>query len=281
MARPLRIEFPGAVYHVTNRGNEKRSIYNDDKDRFCFFNILSDIKEKYNWIIHTYCLMGNHYHLIVETIEANLSSGMKQLNGVYTQKVNRRHKRAGHLFQGRYKSILLQKDNHLLEACRYTALNPVRAKIVRYPWEYKWSSYNAVMDREAKEKFLTTDWILSQFSHARKKAQKLYKEFVLAGINEKKALHNKAQHQVIFGDESFVNSVKIYLKEKEGIKEIVRKQRYVGRPSIKKVLEDKDGNKGKKVKIRELIYKYGYTQKEIADYSGVHYSTISKILSRE
>src|SRR4030066_2354760 len=126
MARPLRIEYPGAVYHITSRGNEKKLIFKDERDPEILLDTLSQVDKRYNWLCHAYCLMNNHYHLIIETPDGNLSSGMRQLNGVYTQAFNRQHNRVGHLFQGRYKAILIQKDSHLLEVCRYVVLNPVR-----------------------------------------------------------------------------------------------------------------------------------------------------------
>src|SRR4030065_621203 len=130
MARPLRIEYPGAVYHITSRGNEKKLIFKDERDREIFLDTLSQVDKRYNWLCHAYCLMNNHYHLITETPDGNLSAGMRQLNGVYTQAFNRQHNRVGHLFQGRYKAILIQKDSHLLEVCRFVVLNPVGAKSI-------------------------------------------------------------------------------------------------------------------------------------------------------
>ena len=141
MARPLRIEYPGAVYHITSRGNEKKAVYKSDQDRSNFLNTLQHVNKRYNWICHAYCLMDNHYHLLIETPDGNLSIGMRQLNGVYTQLFNNLHGRTGHLFQGRYKSILIQKDSHLLEVCRYVVLNPVRAKMAEVP-EAEVQTYN-------------------------------------------------------------------------------------------------------------------------------------------
>ena len=129
MSRPLRIQYAGAVYHVTSRGNEKKPVFKDDEDRRTFLNTLQHVNKRYNWICHAYCLMANHFHLLIETPDGNLSPGMRQLNGVYTQLFNKRHGRTGHLFQGRYSAILIQKDSHLLEVCRYVVLNPVRARI--------------------------------------------------------------------------------------------------------------------------------------------------------
>jgi putative transposase len=143
MARPLRIEYPGALYHITSRGNEKKPVYKNDQDREDFLSTLHQVNKRYHWLCHAYCLMDNHFHLLIETLQGNLSLGMRQLNGVYTQKFNNRHGRVGHLFQGRYKAILIQKDSHLLEVCRYVVLNPVRARLVEEPGGWRWSSYGA------------------------------------------------------------------------------------------------------------------------------------------
>jgi REP element-mobilizing transposase RayT len=143
MARPLRLEFAGATYHVTARGDGREDIYLSDADRRLFLAVLGSVAERFNWTIHAYCLMSNHYHLLVETPEGNLSKGMRQLNGVYTQDFNRTHHRVGHVFQGRYKAILVEKEAYLLELVRYVVLNPVRAGMVRTPGEWPWSSYRA------------------------------------------------------------------------------------------------------------------------------------------
>jgi len=143
MARPLRIEFPGAVYHVTSRDNTRAPIFIDDSDREDFLSILGSVVRRYNWLCHAYCLMGNHYHLIIETIEGNISRGMRQLNGVYTQKFNWKHARTGHIFQGRFKAILVEKESYLLEVSRYVVLNPVRANMVERPEAWRWSNYAA------------------------------------------------------------------------------------------------------------------------------------------
>jgi putative transposase len=125
MARPLRIEFPGALYHVTARGNARQDIFLDDEDRQRFLGVLARGVSRFHLLLHAYCLMENHFHLVVETPEANLSKAMRQLNGVYTQAFNRRHKRVGHVLQGRFKAIVVDRDSYLLELCRYVVLNPV------------------------------------------------------------------------------------------------------------------------------------------------------------
>ena len=141
MVRPLRIEFAGALYHITSRGDRRENIYDSDADRDNFLEVLEKVCQQYNWSVHAYCLMSNHYHLLVETPDGNLSKGMRQLNGVYTQKYNRTNNKVGHVFQGRYKSILVDGDAYLLELSRYIVLNPVRAQMVRVAKDWRWSSY--------------------------------------------------------------------------------------------------------------------------------------------
>jgi putative transposase len=141
MARPLRIEFEGALYHVTSRGNDREMIFFTDTDRVAFLELLHDVVERFSWVCHAYCQMTNHYHLVVETPVANLSRGMRHINGVYTQRINKLNKRSGHVLQGRFKSVLVEKESHLLELARYVVLNPVRAKMVRSAKDWKWSSY--------------------------------------------------------------------------------------------------------------------------------------------
>jgi len=147
MARPLRLESAGALYHVTARGDRGEDIYLDDADREDFLALLGEVCDRFNWAIHAYCLMTNHYHLLVETPDGNLSRGMRQLNGVYTQASNRRRRRVGHVFQGRYKAILVQKEAYLLELSRYVVLNPVRARVVGQAGEWPWSNYRGVHRR--------------------------------------------------------------------------------------------------------------------------------------
>ena len=185
MARPLRIEYDGALYHITSRGNERKPIYKSDEDRYSFLDGLKQVNKRFNWICHAYCLMNNHYHLVIETPDGNLSKGMRQLNGVYTQGFNRRHRRVGHIFQGRYKAIVIEKESYLLEVSRYVVLNPVRAKAVKKPGEWTWSSYRGTAGIEKPNPCLTPDWILGQFGSKRWQAEAKYREFVEAGMHEK------------------------------------------------------------------------------------------------
>src|SRR5258708_27167287 len=138
MSRPLRIEYSGALYHLTSRGNAQEDIFRDDADREAFLAVLAAVVERFEWRLYAYCLMDNHYHLMVETPKANLSLGMRHLNGVYTQRFNRRHGRTGHVFQGRFKAIVVDRQSYLLELSRYVVLNPLRARMVKDPARYRW-----------------------------------------------------------------------------------------------------------------------------------------------
>ena len=184
MARPLRLEFAGALYHLTSRGDRRENIYEDDADRADFLSVLGEVCAQYNWVCHAYCLMSNHYHLLVETPDGNLSKGMRQLNGVYTQHFNRRHGRVGHVFQGRYKAILVDKNAYLLELARYIVLNPVRAQMVRSAREWPWSSYRATAGQTGGSEWLQTEWLLAAFGRRKGKAMEAYRRFVAEGKNQ-------------------------------------------------------------------------------------------------
>lgn len=282
MARPLRIEYPGAVYHITSRGNEKRAVYDNEHDRSNFLSTLQHVNKRYNWICHAYCLMDNHYHLLVETPDGNLSLGMRQLNGVYTQAFNKRYHRTGHLFQGRYKAILIQKDSHLLEVCRYIVLNPVRAGMVERPGDWKWSSYRATAGREKPHPSLTVDWILGQFGRARGKAEKEYKQFVSWGIGGK-SIWAAVKGQALLGENEFVDGLIDHLRKHKDIPDIPKSQRYLNRPPLEKIfpesiLQDKNA---RDKKIVEAVEKHGYKQREVADYLGMYFTSVSRITKRK
>lgn len=279
MARPLRIEYPGAVYHITSRGNARNNIFLDDEDRNRFLKILSDTIERYNWRCHAFCLMDNHYHLLVETIDPTLSSGMRQLNGVFTQSFNRRHCRVGHVFQGRYKAILVQKDAHLLELCRYVVLNPVRAKIVREPGEWKWSSYHATAYTKRHPEWLSTDWILGMFAENVQEATAGYQKFVFDGIIDTTSLWDRLKGQIFFGSEEFVFSLRDTFK-KGNINEIPKAHRYVKRTGLEELFRNAGDRQQRNKQVLLAYVQHGYTMKEIADYLALHYTTVSKIINR-
>ena len=184
MARPLRIAIPGGLYHVISRGNDRQHVYLDDPDRRTFLELLAATVDRYRLLCHSYCLMGNHHHLLLETPRANLSLAMRQLNGLYAQRFNRRYGRCGHVFQARFRAILIQKESHLLRTARYIVRNPVRARICDRPGQWPWSSYSALAGSIAAPSYLCTDELLSQFARSRRAAQARYRSFVAEGSDE-------------------------------------------------------------------------------------------------
>lgn len=281
MARPLRIEYPGAVYHITSRGNARADIFINDIDRQLFLEVLTLVVEKYNWLCHAYCLMDNHYHLLIETPDPNLSLGMRQLNGLYTQRFNRQHGRVGHLFQGRYKSILVEKNEHLIELCRYIVLNPVSAAMVNTPKAWTWSSYEATGYAVKPLVFLSVEWILGQFGKKKSEARKAYRKFVADGMSRKvEKPWNKLVGQIIFGGADFIADIQSRIGEAKDIGEIPRTQRFPGRPPLKHLFsKDNITDKADRNKQIEMAHmQYGYTLKEIAEQLELHYTTISKVL---
>ncbi len=238
MARPLRVEYPGAFYHVINRGNNQEKIFKNDRDREKFLEYLEKANERFSIIIHTYCLMSNHFHLLVGTPDANLSQAMQWINVSYATYFNRKRGRAGHLFQGRFKAILIDADEYLKHLSRYIHLNPVRAKLVSGPSEYQWSSYSAFIGKAKKPVFLESDWLLSNFGKNKKVAKKNYKDFVETA--DYKTLENPSRQVVegfILGEKDFVTWVKdTFLSKKQDNKEIPQLKRLKPKIQLETVL---------------------------------------------
>ena len=280
MTRPLRIEFPGAVYHVTARGNARESIYTANEDRREFLAILQEVVARFNWLCHAYCLMDNHYHLVIETPDGNLSRGMRHLNGVYTQRFNRKHSRVGHVFQGRYKAIIVERESYLLELCRYVVLNPVRAGVRKNIGRYAWSSYRATAGLRTEPPFLTVDWILGRFSGRRTEARKRYQHFVAEGVGGASPWQ-KLKAQCILGGREFIENLSPALKDKSNISEIPRRERYAYRPELEELLgADRVTQRGERNGAIVSAHRdYGYTLTEIARHLGLHYTTISKVVT--
>jgi REP element-mobilizing transposase RayT len=277
MSRPLRLELPGGLYHVTSRGDRLEDIYADDTDRLAWLEILAHCCERFNWTIHAWCQMSNHYHLVIETPEPNLSAGMRQLNGVYTQKINRRHDRVGHVFQGRFKAILVERDNYLMELARYVVLNPVRAGMVRYARQWKWSSYHAMVGKSPCPAWLHTDWLMGQFGASRTRQIARYAEFVQDGVRGPR-IWDQLTGQVFLGSEAFVQSMQDELQAtaKNTAREIPRLQRRALAKSLDFYRETFDDPKTGMA----AAYATGdYTLQAIADAFGVHYATVSRAVN--
>ncbi|MDQ3949884.1 MAG: transposase [Gemmatimonadota bacterium] len=268
MARPLRICFPGAVYHLMSRGNARESIYVDDDDRLRFLRTLAHVVARFGWLCHAYCVMDNHYHLVVETPRPNLSVGMRQLNGLYAQRYNERHDRCGHVFQARFRSILVEKESHLLAVCRYVVLNPVRAGICTDLGAYRWSSYRATAGLEAPEAFLHTDWLLAQFGQARGVAQARYREFVADGLSDALEVRGERLGSGVF------------LRERHGpdppLTDIPRIQVEPLPPTLEEIFA-----RSRHAPVATAYRRHGYPLRAIAEYLGCHYSTVSRRLRRE
>ena len=279
MARPLRIEYDGALYHVTSRGNERKAIFKHDRDRRLFLDTLTQVNKRFHWICHAYCLMDNHYHLVIETPDGNLSKGMRQLNGIYTQAYNKRHGRIGHLFQGRFKGILVQKDSHFLEVCRYVVLNPVRAKSISHPRKYKWSSYQATAGTVLAHPCLTSDEILGHFAQRRAAAQEKYRDFVQDGIGNR-SIWEALEAQSLLGVEGFAEGLRHLVTEKQQVREIPKGQRFAGRPTLEKLFARRTSDKTTRDQLIEnAVSDFGYSQMEVGIFLNLHYSTISRILA--
>jgi REP element-mobilizing transposase RayT len=201
MARPLRIEYPDAFYHVTSRGNERKEVFRDGTDYKLFLKTLKESAEFFTVKVHSYCLMPNHFHLLLETKQPNLSKFMQRLLGVYTTRFNRKHKRCGHLFQGRYKALVVDKDSYLLELTRYIHLNPVKAGLAASPEDYAWSSMRAFL--KGPSEFPCTQFILQSF-----RSKTDYKNFILSGIQNSKDPIKEAIGGLFLGSEKFVEKFK-------------------------------------------------------------------------
>ena len=272
------MEYEGAVYHVTSRGNAREDIFLDNRDRSRFLEMLGDVVARYGWICHAYCLMTNHYHLLIETPEANLSRGMHLLNGVYTQWFNRRHKRVGHLLQGRFKAILVEKESHLLELARYIVLNPVRAKMVRSVRDWPWDSYRATSGQSDVPEFLTVDWVLSQFDPERTRAVRAYRHFVHQG--KEVDVWEELQAGMFLGTDAFMKQLKPLLAEKPVDPEIRRGERFAARPSLEDLFSGISDEATRNERIHQAVRVYHYTLREVGDSLGLHFSTISIIAKR-
>ncbi len=276
MARPLRVEYPGAVYHVTSRGNAQADIFLDDADRAMFLHTLAGVISRFGWACHAYCLMDNHYHLVIETPEANLCLGMRQLNGVYTQRFNRSHDQVGHIFQGRYKSILVERDVYLLELCRYVVLNPVRANMVKDVCQWGWSSYCATAGINNPPAWLRIDWLLSQFGKQRRRCMEQYAQFVEEGLS-RASIWDGLSQQVYLGRDDFIDQIKLKLSGRNDLAEVPRAQWKQSGKSLDEYI-DEVGDRNHAMAFAYLDG--GHRMNEIAKRFGVHYATVSRAVKK-
>jgi putative transposase len=266
MARPLRCQFPGALYHITSRGNARATIFHGRYDCEVFLDLVEIVVRRYSWSCHAYCLMGNHYHLLVETREATLCAGMRHLNGLYAQGFNRRHGRVGHVFQGRFKAILVEGEGHLLRLARYIFRNPVRAGLCASPADWPWSSYRAMLGAPAP-RCLTVDWLLGCFGRDEACARDAMRRFVESeGVEDP---WQELRGEVFLGSERFAMRAAVGTHSPE----VPRRQRQPVRPALSKLLATGSGEE-----IAFAHQQHGFRLNEIAAQLGVHYATVGRRL---
>jgi len=281
MVRPLRIQYPGATYHIMSRGNGKMTIFHEDEDYMKFLHFMERVFDKYNWICHAWCLMGNHYHLLIETPHANMVSGMKQLNQFYSQFYNWKCRRVGSVLQGRYKSLLVERESKFLENCRYIVNNPVEVGRVDHPSQWPWSSFRATRGLEKAPAFLETDFLLRHFDTCLNTAQKLYEDFVLAGVGKGSPLV-EAKQQIFLGSEAFISRAMRHINGSDELNNVPIVQKFADRPSLE-VIFNNARTTPRDVRDR-LIQKahdnLAYTQREIGEHLGLHPGYVSRIIRK-
>jgi putative transposase len=284
MSRPLRIEFPGAIYHVTSRGDRREPIFDDDADRQTYLATVGEALDRFDACALAYCLMDNHYHLVLHTRRANLSMLMRHINGVYTQAYNRRHCKVGHLFQGRFKAILVDGDAYLLEVCRYVDLNPVRANMVAHPIDWPWSSYRAHVGSQVPQAWLDTPAVHGYLlgrdvstSRDAKRAALRYAKLVEQG-KDVRLWDDALKQQIFLGDESFIQRMQVLLEpERVRAVEVPRIQRRVKTESIQTYLNTYERNEA----IVRACREGGHTLSAIAREVGLSVSRVSRIVAAE
>jgi putative transposase len=269
MARPLRPEVSDGIYHVYNRGNAKQPIFEDDEDRTCFLRTFRAVRKLCDWRCLSYCLLGNHYHLLIRTPVPNLARGMRQLNSTYAQAFNRRRDRAGHVFQGRYGARLVERDEHFLSTLRYIALNPVEAGLCDRPEQWPWSAHGALRGLAGSD-MVDVDEALGLLGSSPSEARAIY-----LGATADSAIREspEARGEIVVGSPEFAAAAIDNVSSVS--REMPLRQRLAGRPGLDMLL--REGDEG----LLAAYYDYGYSQREIADGLGCHYSTVCRRLGRD
>jgi REP element-mobilizing transposase RayT len=290
MARPLRIEYPEAIYHITARGNEKRAIWRYDNDYITFLTYLIEGVKSFRLRLFAYMFMPNHYHLLLQTLDANLTKAMHQLNTAYTVYFNRKYKRVGHLFQGRYRAILVQKNPYLLEVSRYVHLNAVRAGLVDNPFRYRWSSCQYYSTRATTPAWLEVDYILEMMANSPQKRRSEYRKFLEDGMVNRKNPFDKIHAQTVLGDEDFFDSVcrKLESKENQEIpatKQLIKKLSFddiigtvskIMQKDRKQIIEGGRFSLARKITIYLLRTRSDMSLNEIGTHFGISYAAVTQ-----
>ena len=271
MSRPLRIEHDNACYHVTARGDRRCTIFRTDSDRLTWLALLAETCLRFDFIVLAYCLMGNHYHLVIQTRQGKLSRGMRYLNGNYSQYFNRQHGLVGHVFQGRYHAVLCQANDYLATLARYTVLNPVRAGLVSHPGHWIWSSYAAMVGTIDAPAWLDRESMLARFGDDPAAATSAYEAFVLAGIGLESPFR-AVRHQLFLGDEAFCEQA---ARQQFGgdLGEIKRSQR---RAIVRPLAEYRTLYSDRNEAMAQAYLSHNYTMAEIAAFHRVSVRTVSR-----
>ncbi len=281
MARPLRLRIADEFFHVLARGNARQPIFLDDVDREAFLDTLQAVVDGWGLRCHAYCLMGNHYHLLLQPSEPNISSGLRQLNGVYGQAFNRRHGRVGHVFADRFKSLLVGRDNYLVQVTRYLALNPVRAGLVATPEAWPWSHHRAMAGIAPTIPFLTRDEVLKYFDESnRTVAQEAYRRFVELGGGDDERVRTSIARGGILGDEALMARVSSAIDAFAAEPETPCCERLAHRPPLDRLFNSPSGRDQRDQRIREAYESHRYTIGQIAAHLSLGRSTISRALRR-
>lgn len=277
MSRPPRIEFEDALYHVTTRGNRRASIFIDDADRIALLQTIGRALQRYHATAFAYCLMGNHYHIVVQTHRPNLSRVMQFINGVHAQQHNRRHALEGHLFQGRFHAVIVQRDAYLLEVCRYVDRNPVRAGLVSHPAEWLWSSYRALVGGHPRPSWLTTTTLYECLApHAPLACgADAYARFVAHGTGSR-LWETSPEGQLYLGDDDFTKAMQRRVDSLED-PELTRIQHRPMPEPLGHFLAEENRNLG----IARAHIEGGYPQTAIARATGLSVSRISRLISAQ
>lgn len=287
MARPLRIEAPEHYFHVLARGNARHPIFLDDEDRVRFLETVGEALERFRARCHAYCLMGNHYHLLLQPREENLSRTLRHVNGVYSQRFNRRHGRVGHVFAGRFKSLLVDRETYLREIVRYIVLNPVRAGFVENPEEWRWSSYRTTGGLTSNPAWLTVAEVLDLFGEgSTAAARESFRSFVGEGLGEAsdreaQTVRSAAERGGIFGSAEFVRRSAARIGSRVGDRQHPRGERFPARPPLHELFFGcpDTGPKWERT-VRAALSVHGYGRRELAAWLGVDRGTIARALGR-
>ena len=287
MSRPLRIEFPGAVYHVTSRGDRREMIYRDDADRALQLEVIAQAMDRFDAQVLAYCLMGNHFHLVLHTRRANLSRLMRHVNGVYTQRFNRRHGLVGHLFQGRFKAILVDRDAHLLALCRYVERNPVAVSMVAAPEDWPWSSCRAHLGQAATPGWLDSDGLhgyllgatVSSAAERRRAVQRYAKLVAAAQDDDASFWQETLRGQVYLGDEAFVERMQAQAEPQRVAHKGIPKAQRLRPLTLQDCVTQCDGDRSRTL---HMAYREaGLTMTALAEQTGLSVSHVSRLIAVE